>query len=114
MRTSVKRRVSRGDSSFLTSQIVVFDTKKRVNTPKELLKILPHISSSSIFYHVIDARRRTPDNRDDFQAWLAGFGDKYHDLIEMIGSLDPYFPTLTELRKQILMIFKEYFAKKKK
>jgi hypothetical protein len=93
---------------FVRSQIVVFDTGIRVSKPEELKELLPQLTVGSVFYHFVDARRRTADKKDDFSEWLMGFGDTYDVLLEQIASLDPYFKSLTELRTQLGDIFKEY------
>lgn len=90
---------------FIRAQIVVFDTDKRVECPEELGESLPHLSTSSIFYHFIDARRRLSDRSDDFSFWLASFNGLYDELSTQLASIDPYFETLTELRQQLTVIF---------
>jgi len=94
---------------FVRSQIVIFDTGITYNDPKDLLEIIPNMSLGSIFFHFIDARRRTPDKRNDFSVWLTGFGDKYDGLIEGLDNIDPYFTTLNELRQEINFVFHNYF-----
>ncbi|RJX34509.1 MAG: hypothetical protein C4531_03795 [Desulfurivibrio sp.] len=91
------------------SQIVVFDTHKRAATPEELVLLLPHISSSSIFYHFIDARRRLPHRGNDFSFWLAGFDGRYQELCNRLNAIDPYFGSLTDLKKELNGLFQEYF-----
>ena len=93
--------------SFITSQIVVFDTGSRLENPADLAEALPHFSTSSVFYHFIDARRRTDYHLDDFSAWLYGVGG-YDDLCERIAAVDPYFSSLTELRGELAEIFSKY------
>jgi hypothetical protein len=93
---------------FIRSQIVVFDTGIRISNPKELKELIPQLTVGSVFYHFVDARRRTPNKIDDFSEWLIGFADNYDELFEQIASLDPYFKSLTELRAQLGDIFKEY------
>ena len=90
---------------FLRSQIVVFDTRKSIHTPEELVDIIPQLSIGSIFYHFIDAKRRTPEKRDDFRAWLSGFDERYADLIEELAAIDPFFSSLTQLRRMLSLIF---------
>lgn len=90
---------------FIRTQIVVFDTDQRIQHPKELSKLLPHLSTSSLFYHFIDARRRLPNGLDDFRQWLLGFDGQYQSLIEQLAAIDPYFSTLTELRQEVSEIF---------
>ncbi len=86
---------------FVRSQIVVFDTGRRIAAVEDMASAIPHMSVGSIFYHFIDARRRTPLGRNDFSAWLMGFGDEHRELLDRIALIDPYFTTLTELRHDI-------------
>jgi hypothetical protein len=95
---------------FIRSQIIIFDTHKPVARPEEFKRILPGLSVGSIFYHFIDARRRTPEATSDFQYWLEGFGRTYEGLIRRINAIDPYFRTLTELRAELAALFSDYFA----
>ncbi len=90
---------------FIRSQIVVFDTGVCLNDPKKLLGIIPNMSLGSVFYHFIDSRRRTPENKNDFSIWLKSFGNKYKELIESLDKIDPYFTTLKELRQEIYLLF---------
>lgn len=90
---------------FVRSQIVVFDTGKRVHEPGELKTLIPHLSAGSIFYHFIDARRRTPFGHDDFTEWLLGLGEEYNALRERIAIIDPYFTTLFDLRDELASVF---------
>lgn len=91
--------------SFIRSQIIVFETPHIVYDANELVKKIPGISSSSIFYHFIDARRRTEDSRDDFTNWLSGLKGDYSSLIRALADVDPYFVTLGELRSQLADVF---------
>ena len=95
---------------FIRSQIVVFDTRKRLRHPEELAEVTPTIAPSSIFYHFIDARRRLHSSSDDFREWLNDFGGRYADLASRLAEVDPYFGTLTELRQQLADLFQGYFA----
>lgn len=91
---------------FVRSQIVIFDTDKTLDSPEELYSYMPHMSLGSIFYHFIDARRRTSLGTDDFTYWLSSFGNEYNILIEQLSSIDPYFITLMELRDELVKLFK--------
>ncbi|MBE0642500.1 MAG: hypothetical protein IH600_00290 [Bacteroidetes bacterium] len=95
--------------SFIRSQIVVFDTHRSIADPAELVREIPHSSTSSIFYHFIDARRRTPDGQDDFSTWLRSFGSVHNDLLAALADVDPYFATLGELRTQLSSVVGAYF-----
>ncbi|MCP4633280.1 MAG: hypothetical protein GY855_10170 [candidate division Zixibacteria bacterium] len=94
---------------FIRSQIVIFNTHHTVEKPEEFVTAIANMSVGSIFYHFIDSRRRTPDAVDDFQNWIREYGEEYHDLSREIGLIDPYFSTLTELRKYLFNVFKNYF-----
>lgn len=94
---------------FIRSQIVVFDTSQKLMSPVDLAEVVIRLPASSIFYHFIDARRRTDDSRDDFSDWLAAFGDDYQPLILSLAAVDPYFGSLTELRDQLGEVFGDYF-----
>jgi hypothetical protein len=86
---------------FACAQIVVFDTRRRLATPAELAACLPELSTSSVFYHFVDARSRTPDGRDDFSEWLAGFGPGQAATLEALAGVDPFFGSLGQLRERL-------------
>lgn len=95
---------------FIRSQIVVFDTGKRVSSPEELAHEIPTLSTNSIFYHFVDAQQRLSGNTDDFRFWINGFGDTYQELVARLEELDPYFMSLSELRSQLAGTFADYFG----
>lgn len=94
---------------FIRSQIIVFDTTRCLQQPAELATAIEQFSTSSIFYHFIDARRRTEHRCDDFSDWLAGFGEEFVLLRRHMAGIDPYFGNLTELRIQLTQLFQTYF-----
>lgn len=94
---------------FIRSQVVVFDTGKSYNDPRDLINIIPTMSIGSIFYHFIDSRRRTAEGKNDLSVWLNSFGDKYKGLISELDNVDPYFTTLNDLRQEINHVFTDYF-----
>jgi len=96
--------------TFIRSQIVVFSTPHRISTPTELPGIITRLSTSSIFYHFIDARRRTPERKDDFSTWLEGLNGENDALLARLADVDPYFVTLSDLRGQLAALFNEYWA----
>ncbi|MBN2071651.1 MAG: hypothetical protein JW814_09370 [Candidatus Krumholzibacteriota bacterium] len=98
---------------FVTSQIVIFNTRRVIKKAEEMVSIIPSLTSSSIFYHFIEARRRTFGNIDDFSSWLYGFDGRYRDLCDMFANVDPFFSTLPELKKQIASLVNNYFMEKK-
>jgi hypothetical protein len=95
---------------FICSQIVVFDSQKRAATPAELAALLPSLSTGSIFYHFIDARRRLARHDNDFSFWLRGCGENYQGFCRQLSAIDPYFGSLMQLKDQIARIFKADLA----
>ena len=92
---------------FLRSQMVVFDTNGKIEEPEELVEAVPKMSVGSIFYHFIDARRRSPEMMDDFRTWLRSRGAD--DLCSQVAAVDPYFGSLVDLRTQLTDLFSKYF-----
>ncbi len=99
-----------GAFTFGRSQIVVLDTHMRMSEPREMLEIVPRMSLGSVFYHFIDARRRTPNNENDFSAWIAGGFPAHAELAARLAALDPYFNSLASLRRQLSELVSDYFA----
>lgn len=89
---------------FIRSQLVIFDTGKRLNEPEELAEVLPESTTGSIFYHFIDARRRQADGSDDFCAWLSCFGKEYDLLKRRLAAIDPFFSSLSQVRDEMAKI----------
>jgi hypothetical protein len=91
---------SRNDFFFVKAQMMIFDTGMEASTPQELGRQLSLSHGGSVFYHFVDARRRTQDHRDDFSTWLAGWGVPEENL-HPLARLDPYLFTLRELRDRL-------------
>jgi hypothetical protein len=94
---------------FVSSQILVFDTGETIGAPEQLGEAVSKMSVGSLFYHFIDARRRSPEMMDDFRSWLRFFGDDYEDLCSQLATVDPYFSPLAELRTELANLFTHYF-----
>jgi Family of unknown function (DUF5752) len=95
--------VSRGDEFFfLEAATVTFDTGDRINHPRELAAAVRGMTNGSIYYHFIEARRRLAGGKDDFSVWLQEEPAKNRKLIDALESLDFYFYSLAELRRQIV------------
>jgi hypothetical protein len=91
---------------FIRSQIVVFATGVRISHPREMVVQIPRMSLGSIFYHFIDARRRTEQGRSDFVHWFEDFsGVDCAELIQQIDCIDPYFTTLADLQRELEAVF---------
>jgi hypothetical protein len=97
---------------FVRSQIVVFDTDRRLYQPAELAMLRETLSYGTIFYHFIDARRRTATGTDDFSDWLLAWGEEFRELREELASIDPYFGSLNELREELATLFSDRFGGK--
>ncbi|WP_018864378.1 DUF5752 family protein [Thioalkalivibrio sp. ARh3] len=95
---------------FIHAQIVVFDAGFEAGDYRDLAGHIPRMPLSSVFYHFVDARRRTPDRTDDFSAWLAGFDREHQELVDALADIDPYFNTLSELRDQLGALFRRHFG----
>ncbi len=86
---------------FFEATTVVFDTDVRICAPEELASAIVRMTTGSIFFHFIEARRREPLAVDDFSAWLVQFGVKGSAFIEALRTIDFSFLTLAELRDEI-------------
>jgi hypothetical protein len=95
---------------FIRSQIVVFSTDQTLTEPEELVGAVSGMSAGSIFYHFIDARRRTPNGMDDFRTWLTDLGGPYLELCDLLAAVDPFFPTLHDLRQQLVSVLASFFG----
>ncbi len=92
---------------FLRGKLVVMDSEVTIEHPDQLPAVLPGLSTGSVYYHFIDARRRTPDKYDDFCTWLRGWEPDYDHVISRLRELDPFFSSLKEIRRLLTAIFAE-------
>jgi len=90
---------------FLRPQMVVYDTGLAPETPEQLGELIPQLSTGSVYYHFIEARRRLKGERDDYGAWIESFGPAYSALAERLSQIDYYFCSLSELRNRISHAF---------
>jgi hypothetical protein len=95
---------------FLHGQLVVFDTGRRLERPADLAEQIPKMSTSSIFYHFIDARGRVPDNSDDLRLWLSDYGPEHQELCTRLTAIDPFFSSLSQIRQELAELFTAYFG----
>jgi hypothetical protein len=96
---------------FCNSRIVIFSTPFTLKEPKDLLQVIPLLPKSSLFYHFIDASRRTPDKKNDFTVWLKEAGAEYIPLVEQIDAIDQYLISLQDLQKKLVNIITQFFCK---
>lgn len=95
---------------FIRSQIVVFDTHRTVERPGDLPEAVASMSPSSVFYHFVDARRRTPGGIDDFRSWLGDLPGDHTELALECAGVDPFYQTLSELKAELVRIFREHLG----
>ncbi len=94
---------------FLHAQTVILDTERTIERPEQLSETLPHLSTGSIFFHFIDARRRTPQGIDDLLAWLKAWGPVYSPLVRAFSRVDPYFTSLERTRETLSDLAFDFF-----
>jgi hypothetical protein len=92
-----------GEFFFTEAVTVVFDTGKRIASPKALPEAIGTMTNGSIYYHFFEARRREPVGVDDFSAWLGGFpGQEPWRLA--LQAVDFVFFSLPELRGELVRV----------
>jgi hypothetical protein len=95
--------VPKGDEfRFMRAVTIVFDTGVELVEPQDLVQQLPNMSLSTIYYHFVEARRRTPDRNDDFSAWLSGFEKPREGLIQAFSRIDFHLLNLSELKEVVV------------
>lgn len=87
---------------FLQAHTVVFDTGKSIDAPEDLPLMIGQMTTSSLYYHFLEARRRVDEHRDDFTAWLLDWNSRGEQLIKAFSEVDFYFLSLKELQKELL------------
>lgn len=87
---------------FLEATTVVFDTGERFTNPRELAPAIGKMTNGSVYYHFLEARRRTPAGRDDFSAWLREEERKNAKYIRTLDSIDFYFHSLSNLKEELV------------
>ncbi|MBN1213644.1 MAG: hypothetical protein JXA92_13815 [candidate division Zixibacteria bacterium] len=87
---------------FMQAVTVVFETGIQLKNPEDLIRKLPQMSLSSIYYHFVEARRRTPHKTDDFTTWLMDYGNGVEPLLKSLRGIDFYFLTLPELKQKLI------------
>jgi hypothetical protein len=97
-----------GHGLFLMQAVtVVFDTGERIFRPDELADFVPRMTNGSIYFHVLEARRRHPVGVDDFTAWLKVYEGDWAHYIEAVQAIDVTFHTLPEIRQELVEAFSQ-------
>jgi len=86
---------------FHTATTVVFDTNMTIDSPENLGRAIANMTTSSLYYHFWEARRRTPEGTDDFSFWLEDWNNRGRELIEAFSQIDFYFMSLSELQEKL-------------
>lgn len=87
---------------FQRAVTIVFNTNMKIKQVEDMPKAIKRMTTSSIYYHFLEARRREPKGIDDFSTWLSQFNDeKYLRIISWIKQLDFNFMDLRELQQRL-------------
>jgi hypothetical protein len=92
---------------LVESHLIAYDTGERVSTPAGLVEAVERMSLRSLFFHVHEARRRTAGGTDDFSLWLESCGAD-PPLVARLRAIDFYFLNLSQLRQEILDVFRQH------
>ncbi len=88
---------------FMEATTVMFSAGVRISHPSELAGAIRKMTNGSIYFHFLEARRRSPIGKDDFTAWLLENHDdgKNRPYIEALARIDFFFLSLADLRKEL-------------
>jgi len=89
---------------FMETTIVIFDTGIRINHPDELPTCIQNMTNSSIYFHVLEARRRPIIGLDDFSTWLKTSEGNWDHYISAIQSIDVMLFTLAEIKSELVRL----------
>jgi hypothetical protein len=91
---------------FQQALTVVFDSGQAVEDPRKYEEALSRMTTSSIYYHFIESRRRSGYLNDDFSIWLKLFGNSTARLVDDLRHIDYYFLSLQDLKREIIHVVK--------
>jgi hypothetical protein len=88
---------------FMEATTVIFSAGMRIAHPSELADAIRKMTNGSVYFHFLEARRRPPFGIDDFTSWLLENenGGRNRPYIEALASIDIYFHSLADLRKEL-------------
>jgi len=90
----------------------VFDAGIRITQPSLLGAFIREMTNGSVYYHFLEARRRLPIGMDDFTAWLLKDEEGNQPYIRALASVDFYFRSLPDLRRELARVLTEAEAAK--
>lgn len=97
------RRVSPPEAfHFVKAVSVVLRTPYQASTLPEFVEGLRAVTLDSVYFHMFEARLRLERGSNDFSLWFEGLGESR--LAKAVALLDPYTPTLDELRQTIIRL----------
>ncbi len=89
---------------FMRAATVIFETGMELTSLEELRQAIPSMSQSSIYYHFVEARRRTDGHLDDFSSWLHGLPEETETFEQGLAGIDFYFLNLRELKRELVTL----------
>ena len=92
---------------FIACKKLMFDTGRETAKLHDFPLAVKTASRQSFFHHFLDARRRSPEGKDDFTLWLEQFGRETEGVRRQLERVDSYLFSLGELRNQIVSIFEK-------
>jgi len=98
---------------FRQAVTVVFETGARVERPEEMAAAVEAMTMGSVYFHFLEARRRTPGRVDDFSLWLEEFGEPWSDAVSALRSIDFLFQTLAELQSDLVRVLNPFCLEKR-
>ena len=87
---------------FMQAITVAFDTGERIRHPDDLHSAIDRMTNGSIYFHVLEARRREPVGQDDFSSWLNGQEGNWQHYQTAIRAIDVTFHSLSEIRRELV------------
>lgn len=92
----------RGQEFFFMEAVTVsFDTGGRIQGPRELAGAVAGMTTGSVYYHFLEARRRTDGGTDDFSAWLRPEAAANAALLRALAGVEISFLSLVHLREKV-------------
>lgn len=102
-----RRECQIGDEfHFCKSKSFIFATGIVAQNPADFFAKLPSVSTTSLYFHFLEARLRLGGATNDFSQWLTSHGQL--ELAEAINQLDPYLLTLDELKSDLINLGVQY------
>jgi hypothetical protein len=89
---------------FREAVTVVFETGERLLRPEDMPGAIEGMTKGSVYFHFLEARRRTESGLDDFSLWLEEWGEPWLPAVGELRTIDFLFQSLTELRSDLVRV----------